>query len=214
MRARVGRLVVSTPDRRMLTDPPTQADPGPLSEEPAPGVEPSRADAAPPAVDAFDGFTRVDPLSVKAEKMVGLVICGVLSVVLPISLSLFTWLFDWSATLTGVTSVGGATLVALLLFYSLRWPPLEYRHLSYRVDEQRIEIRRGVIWRTVISVPRNRIQHTDVAQGPLQRHYGLATLVIHTAGTHNYEVTLEGLARPRALAVRESLLVDRSPDAV
>lgn len=208
----------------MLSDPPTQADPGPLSEEPDPSasVEPPRAvgpEAVEPrgetaAPEAAPAFLHVDPLSVKAEKLVGLILCGLLAVGLPVSLALFTYLFDWSAGLTGVTSVGSAVFLLLLLVYSLRWPRLEYRHLSYRVSEQRIEIRRGVVWRTVISVPRNRIQHTDVAQGPLQRHYGLATLVLHTAGTHNYEVTLPGLSRPTALAVREQLLGDRTHDAV
>ena len=33
-------------------------------------------------------------------------------------------------------------------------------------------------------------------QGPLERAYGLATLVVHTAGTHNASVSLPGLGTP------------------
>ena len=53
---------------------------------------------------------------------------------------------------------------------------IQYRHASYRVDPQGIEIARGVIWRSIIHVPVSRVQHTDVSQGPLQRRYGLGTL--------------------------------------
>ena len=98
------------------------------------------------------------------------------------------------------------TVVLLLAWNAYRWPPLAYRHTSYRVDDQGIEIRKGVYWRVVINVPRSRVQHIDVSQGPLQRRYGLGTLVIYTAGTDHAKVELEGLEHGRALRIREHLL--------
>ena len=86
------------------------------------------------------------------------------------------------------------------------WPAIEYRRISWRIDARGIQIKRGVVWRHVVNVLRTRIQNTDVTQGPVQRRYGLATLVIHTAGTHEYEVTLEGISRETALAIRDELL--------
>ena len=103
---------------------------------------------------------------------------------------------------------------ALLLWHSLRWPALEYRHASYRVDDEGIEIRRGVLWRTVTNVPRSRVQHTDVSQGPLERRYGLGTLVVYTAGTDHAKVVLQGLAHEVALEIREHLMPERGSDAV
>ena len=103
---------------------------------------------------------------------------------------------------------------AALAWHGQRWPAIEYRYTFYRIDEQGIEIRRGVYWRRVINVPRSRVQHTDVSQGPLERRFGLGTLVIYTAGTDHAKVTLAGLDHGVALHLREQLTPERGPDAV
>jgi uncharacterized protein len=105
-------------------------------------------------------------------------------------------------------------LVALLGWQLRRWPAIAYRHTSYRVDDLGIEIRRGVYWRGITNVPRSRVQHTDVSQGPLERRFGLGTLVVHTAGTANSEVTLAGLDHAVAGRIRDHLLPRGGDDAV
>lgn len=105
-------------------------------------------------------------------------------------------------------------LLVLGLWYARTWPPRAYRHRSYRVDERGIEIRHGVHWRVVINVPRSRVQHIDVSQGPLDRRYGLGTLVLFTAGTEHAKVEIAGLEHGRALAIREHLLPSGAGDAV
>jgi membrane protein YdbS with pleckstrin-like domain len=101
-----------------------------------------------------------------------------------------------------------------LAWFFHRWPAVEFRHTRYRVDDQGIEIRRGVYWRVVINVPRSRVQHTDVSQGPLERRFGLGTLVIYTAGTDHAKVDLAGLDHATALRIREHLLPGGAGDAV
>jgi len=107
-------------------------------------------------------------------------------------------------------------LIAVLLglWLAQAWPPKAYRFTSYKVDDQGMEIRRGVYFRVVINVPRSRVQHIDVSQGPIERRYGLGTLVIYTAGTEHAKVELEGLAHGRAMLVREHLLPSGVSDAV
>jgi membrane protein YdbS with pleckstrin-like domain len=95
-----------------------------------------------------------------------------------------------------------------------RWPAIAYRHTSYRVDADGLEIRRGVYWRTIMNVPRSRVQHTDVAEGPLERKYGLGRLVIYTAGTEHSRVELPGLERRVALRIRDHLLPRSATDAL
>jgi membrane protein YdbS with pleckstrin-like domain len=95
-----------------------------------------------------------------------------------------------------------------------RWPAIAYRFASYRIDELGIEIRRGVYWRTITNVPRSRVQHTDVSQGPLERRFGLGTLVIYTAGTAHSRVNLEGLDHEVARRIRAHLLPKDEGDAV
>lgn len=97
-------------------------------------------------------------------------------------------------------------LAALGAWSARAWPARSYRHTSYRVDDRGIEIRKGVWWRVVINVPRSRVQHIDVTQGPIDRRYGLGTLVVYTAGTDHAKVELGGLEHGRALGIREHLL--------
>ena len=87
-----------------------------------------------------------------------------------------------------------------------------HRRLRYRVDESGVRIRRGVLWRKVISIPTSRVQHTDVSQGPLQRRYELATLTVHTAGTQGASIALSGLEHGVAKRLRDHLLPDHESD--
>lgn len=107
-----------------------------------------------------------------------------------------------------------AAAMAALAWQLYRWPAVTYRFASYRIDEQGLEILRGVYWRTITSIPRSRVQHTDVSQGPLERRYGLGTLVIYTAGTQHSQVKLPGLDFTVARRIRAHLLPGDDGDAV
>ncbi|MCR9291932.1 MAG: PH domain-containing protein [bacterium] len=103
--------------------------------------------------------------------------------------------------------VVGWLIVGLLLGAAAHaWPPIKYRHTTWRLNSLGMEIRRGVYWRHRISVPVARVQHVDVSQGPIQRMFDLGTLTIHTAGTKNSAVELEGLHHEVALQVRDRLI--------
>ena len=74
------------------------------------------------------------------------------------------------------------------------------------------EIQRGVLWREAVFVPRNRVQHTDVSQGPIERQLGLASLTVYTAGMRHAEVQLEGVAMEDAVAMRDELVGEGADD--
>jgi hypothetical protein len=75
-------------------------------------------------------------------------------------------------------------------------------------------IERGVYWRRETFVPRARVQHTDVNQGPLARRFGIAELKVFTAGTQAAEIEVDGLAHADALALRDRLLGRGGADGV
>ena len=108
-------------------------------------------------------------------------------------------------TLKWVLLGSGGAVVLLVGGFGIWWPPIEYRHRGYQISENGLQIRKGVWWRAIIDVPRSRVQHTDVTQGPVQRRFGLGTLVVHTAGTMSATVQLEGLGHETALALRDRL---------
>ena len=177
--------------------------------EPSPVVLP---DQAPPSV--ADGVERsLDPRAISLDQMVGWMITGALSLGLLIA-QIVLFLAEAPAsirTFLGLLWLGGMILLGWL---SYRWPQIEHGHASYKVDPQGIEIRKGVVWRRVINVPRSRVQHTDVSQGPLERNRGLGTLVIYTAGTDHARVDLGGLDHATALRIREHLVAGEGADAV
>jgi len=115
-----------------------------------------------------------------------------------------------------IAALGGAWLAAAigLAWLSYQWPAVAYRHIAYTIETDGLQIRRGVFWRTVIDVPRSRVQHTDVSQGPLERRFGLGALVVYTAGTDHSRVELGGLAHDTAFAIRDHLLPHQLDDAV
>ena len=92
--------------------------------------------------------------------------------------------------------------------FALWWPAVRYRHVTWRLDDRGFQIRSGVWWRSVVDVPHSRVQHTDVQQGPIERSFELATLILHTAGTQHAAIPLSGLEHAVALAIRDHLLRD------
>lgn len=192
----------------MTTPEPTAAEPAELPD--LPEIPPE----APPAPSIADGTLRsLDPRHVTLGRISSWIFTGVIAFAV-LGVNGILWASpapDWVSAL--VTLLGAAAVLALGVL-SHRWPVVEHRHASYKVDGDGIEIRRGVFWRAVINVPRSRVQHTDVAQGPLERSFGLGTLVIYTAGTDHAKVDLAGLDHATALAIRDHLLPREGGDAV
>lgn len=95
----------------------------------------------------------------------------------------------------GVPIVGLAAVVVA--------PQRVYRRLHFRLTERLLQVVRGWLFHVDTVVPLVRVQHIDVTRGPLEKMFGVATLVVHTAGTHNSIVTLPGLAPERAAQIRD-----------
>lgn len=98
-----------------------------------------------------------------------------------------------------------APLLAFAAFILVFLPQRKWRRWGYAHAEEHLRVARGWMFRTDTIVPFRRIQHIDVAQGPIERLFGLASLTVHTAGTHNSIVTLPGLQRTDAEALRDMM---------
>lgn len=190
-----------------------------VSAEPSPEPQPAGRDAAVPAltpipeISVADGVERrLDPRWLSLQRTLGWIRAGVIGLGSIVPLGSMVLFASFPAWVDGLLVLVWAGLVLLLIWSAWSWPAIEHRHASYRVDRQGLEIRRGVFWRKVIDVPRSRVQHTDVSQGPLERGYGLGTLVVYTAGTAHAKVELPGLDHSQALAIRDHLLPGQPTD--
>ena len=172
--------------------------------------------APPPPASVADGVEHpLDPRSISVHRIGGWIFFS--SIFLPAIIAAIVGAFVlpapiWAKLLLPLVAL--PVLAVGLGWLAHQWPVVEHRHSSYRVDDEGIEIRRGVFWRQVIDIPRNRVQHTDVSQGPVERSFGLGTLVIFTAGTEHARVTLGGLDHAAALRIRDHLLATERGDAV
>jgi membrane protein YdbS with pleckstrin-like domain len=99
-----------------------------------------------------------------------------------------------------------AGIVLLLITYLvLVSPGRHYRAWGYAMDPEDLRLQRGVWIETHTIVPLDRVQHIDLAQGPIERAFGVSRLIVHTAGTQFSRVTLPGLSRPNAERMRDEI---------
>ncbi len=81
-------------------------------------------------------------------------------------------------------------------------PDLRWRRWRYEIREGEVDLQRGIVWVSRTLVPLARIQHVDTQSGPLQRRFGLATVVFYTAAGPNQ---IPELSAPVAAAVRDRI---------
>lgn len=83
----------------------------------------------------------------------------------------------------GILPVAVALLVAVVLVGLA--PGVRWRRWRYEIGETEVDLQRGLFYITRTLVPLARVQHVDTQQGPLERSFGLATVIFHTAAGPN-----------------------------
>lgn len=81
-------------------------------------------------------------------------------------------------------------------------PTLRWRRWRYEIRDEEVDLQRGIVWVSRTLVPLARIQHVDTQHGPLQRWFGLATVIFYTAAGAN---RIPELAAPVAAGVRDRI---------
>jgi membrane protein YdbS with pleckstrin-like domain len=76
-------------------------------------------------------------------------------------------------------------------------PYLSWKNWRYAIDENEIDLKRGVIFKTRTLIPLSRVQHVDTRQGPLLRSYNLASVTISTAATTHEIPALDSIIADR-----------------
>ncbi|MDT0614707.1 PH domain-containing protein [Streptomyces lancefieldiae] len=86
------------------------------------------------------------------------------------------------------------------------WVMLERNWRSWRYAERADDllISRGVLWREETVVPYGRMQLVEVTSGPVERHFGLASVQLHTAAAAT-DATIPGLDPTEAERLRDHL---------
>ncbi len=100
------------------------------------------------------------------------------------------------AVLPILVTIALAALLVVLL------PPLLWRRWRYEIRLLEVDLQRGLLRVTRTLVPMARVQHVDTRQGPLQRRFGLSTVIFYTAAGPN---EIPQLASGTAAEVRDRI---------
>ena len=109
------------------------------------------------------------------------------------------------AALTGAAWVWAFPGVLVLLLAWIAWlVPRQVGALRYAEREDDMLIRRGIMFRSLVVVPYGRMQYVDVAAGPVDRQFGIASVQLHTAAPAT-RATIAGLPPAEAARLRDRL---------
>ncbi|MDR0887812.1 MAG: PH domain-containing protein [Candidatus Methanoplasma sp.] len=125
-----------------------------------------------------EGYNRLNP-----KCKIALYIGYAISFVILFAILAVIWFFyateqDWSFTY----EIIALALLIVVLIYVIIAPQIFYRHYRYRITDDRIDVRRGIIIIRRTVVPIERVHQVEVTRGPINNMFGLADVSVTTAG--------------------------------
>ena len=147
---------------------------------------------APPAYD----WKRLSPSYRSLRRLSTLIFIPLFFLIPGIGVGLLTrrW---WISAI--ILAVGAALLVIRLALVERNW-----RSWGYVEREDDLYITHGVLFRSLVAVPYGRMQLVEVASGPLERAFGLATVTMKTASAET-NASIPGLTPDEATRLRDRL---------
>jgi len=147
---------------------------------------------APPAYE----WRRLSPNYRKLRRLTTVLVAPIVFTIPAVLVGMLTGLWWISGILWGIAAV----IVVIRLGLVER----NYRSWGYVEREEDLYITNGVVFRSLVAVPYGRMQLVEVASGPLERSFGLATVSMKTASPET-NATIPGLTPEEAGRLRDRL---------
>ena len=100
----------------------------------------------------------------------------------------------------------GASLISIFAISLVLYNGHAYHFMGYAIREKDITYKSGWLWKSMVTVPFNRVQHCDLRQGILDRRFGLSKLTIYTAGGQSTDLMIPGLLPDTAEKLKTFIL--------
>ena len=124
-----------------------------------------------------DGYRRLDPICVKA-----MYISRAISLVVLLAVLAVAYIQLRGAPEREIVWFAFLAIFVVCAVYCAVSPQVFFRRYRYRLDDDKLEIRRGIITISHVLVPIERIHQVEVQRGPINRAFGLADVIVTTAG--------------------------------
>jgi membrane protein YdbS with pleckstrin-like domain len=141
------------------------------------------------------GWRRVSPKYIVVEIVGSIIGAGV--VVGGLLLAYFLGNQQWALWI--------AIAVGVVALITIAFEPRRVRSIAYRLRDDDLVFRRGIMFQRQVSVPYGRMQLVDITRGPVARALGLADLKFVTAAAAT-AVTVPGLPVEEADRLRDELV--------
>ncbi|MBP7240189.1 MAG: PH domain-containing protein [Saprospiraceae bacterium] len=117
-----------------------------------------------------------------------------------------SWIVVWIQP--GLNPYGyiAATVITLFSWLMIVYSGVSFSYMSYAIRERDISYKSGWLWKSMTTIPFNRVQHCDIKQGILDRRFGLSKLTIYTAGGQNTDLEIPGLLPDTAEKLKAFIL--------
>ena len=75
-----------------------------------------------------------------------------------------------------------AAVIAIMTLITI-WSVMFYNRYRFKIDNESVEIKSGILWKKDVTIPYERIQHVSSTRGPVEQLFDLHIINIFTAGT-------------------------------
>lgn len=100
----------------------------------------------------------------------------------------------------------GLLFILLYIMWGFISVTKRFQNMSYALRQKDISYKSGWIWKRLVTVPFNRIQHVSIDQGPIERNFKLSRLIIYTAGGSSSDVAIPGLRPETAQELKDFIV--------
>lgn len=142
-------------------------------------------------------LTPIEPSYLKVLRWEWFILCVILGILVAILLYFVKPLQQvrWMGVM-----VGGWALITAAWYWLQE---KSFATKAYAIREKDVIYRSGWIIQSTHTCPFNRIQHSTVTIGPLEKKFGLASLVLYTAGSNEADLRIRGLQETAAWTLKE-----------
>ncbi|MGB7451273.1 MAG: PH domain-containing protein, partial [Lysobacterales bacterium] len=121
---------------------------------------------------------------------------------LPALVVMFAWIASADDYQVYWISRGLVVLAVLGFGFSV----LSYLRFRYRITDDRVLLRQGVLHREELDIEFQRVQNITIKEPFYMRPLGLSVLSIETAGSREKEISIAGIKRDLALGLRARII--------